>query len=471
MTIKEFASSALYHFDWVVLYYFIGISFFYTFLLIMSIPEVFSSYVMSKDEHLKRLFTSETAPGISLIAPAYNEEASIVDSVRSMLTMEYPSIEVVVINDGSKDGTIEILKKEFELREVPPVFRRVLKTKEIRALYRSKRYSHLIVVDKENGGKADALNAGLNVARTPLVCAMDADTLIEPDAILKMARAYVMKNNVVAVGGTIRIVNDCTVEQSRVVEVRPPKKLIPSYQIVEYLRAFLFGRLGFNKIGGNLVISGAFGLFHRESVLEAGGYADDTVGEDMELVVRLHRTMREKKRPYVVDFIPDPVAWTEAPEDYKTLGRQRERWHRGLADSLMRHRKMLLNPRYGMVGLVVFPYYFFVELIAPIIELLGYIAFIISLCFGLIDWFFAILFFMAAYGFGVVLSMFSIVLEEAFFQRYPKTSHIIYLIFISLIENLGYRQRTVFWRLKGLIKYIRGDKSWGKMERRGFKPQ
>lgn len=469
MNWKLFAFSVLYHFDWAVFYYFIFVNGFYTMLLILSIPELFRNYALSRDENLKRLFESDASPAITLLAPAYNEEATIVESLSAMLTIEYPDLQVVVVNDGSGDRTMDVLKTAFSLFEMPPVFRRLLPTAEVRALYRSHRFSALTVVDKENGGKADALNAALNVAGTPLVCAMDADTLIEPDALLRMVRPFLMKENTVAAGGTIRIANDCVVDKARVVKVRPPRRFLPAVQVVEYLRAFLFGRLGINRLGGNLVISGAFGLFSRKAVLDAGGWLRGTVGEDMELVVRMHRIMCEKRTPYLVDFIPDPVAWTEAPETLKVLSRQRERWHRGLTDTLARHKIMFCNPRYGPIGMIVFPYFVIVEWLAPVVELLGYAGLAIGLWFGIVDWFFAALFFSAAYGLGVVLSLFSIVLEEAFYQRFPRTRHILYLVAIALLENLGYRQLTVLWRVKGIVRYLRGETSWGRMERRGFK--
>jgi len=326
------------------------------------------------------------------------------------------------------------------------------------------------VVDKENGGKADALNVGLSFAQGELVCAMDADTLIEADGLQRMVRPFLYATDVVATGGTIRVVNGSEVKFGRVVKTRVPTNALAGMQVVEYLRAFLFGRLGWNRLGGNIIISGAFGLFLRESVLGAGGYLHDTVGEDMELVLRLKRLSYEQGGPGKIAFVPDPVAWTEVPESLRVLGRQRDRWHRGLADVLWRHRRMLLNPRYGVTGLVVFPYYAFVELLAPVIEAAGLVTLALGLIFGIIDWNFAALFYLTAYGLGTALTAFTLILEDLSFHRYETFRDRALLFWWALLENLGYRQLTVYWRLRGLWKFLRGRKDWGAMERKGFRP-
>jgi cellulose synthase/poly-beta-1,6-N-acetylglucosamine synthase-like glycosyltransferase len=339
----------------------------------------------------------------------------------------------------------------------------------VNQLYRSRVNPSLLIADKENGGKADSLNAGLDLATGELVCAIDADTLIEPDALLRMVRPFLRSDDVLAAGGTIRVVNDCDVENGRVRKIRVPRSFLPAVQVIEYLRAFLFGRLGWNRLGGNLIISGAFGLFRREVMIEAGGYMHDTVGEDMELVARIRRTAREKgHKTQRVDFIPDPVAWTEVPESWAVLGRQRDRWHRGLADTLWRHRKVLLNPRYGALGLVVFPHFFFVELIAPVVELVGLVGLAVGLFIGAIDVSFALLFFLVAYGLGVLLSALTLVLEEFSFQRYDRQGQRLRLMGYSLFDSVGYRHVTVYWRLRGIVSYLRGRTEWGAMERRGI---
>ncbi len=452
-----------------ILVYFLLVTTFYALLLVSAAIDLRPHLLKERGENRRRLLRSDMVPRISLIAPAYNEGKTIVESVRALLGLQYPRLEVVVINDGSNDNTMAVLQDQFDLVDVHPIFRRRLTTRPVRALYRSRIHPNLTVVDKENGGKADALNAGLNLAQEELVCAIDADTLIEPDALQRMVRPFLESEPVVAVGGTIRPVNECTVQGGRVTKVRVPRSLLVGVQVAEYLRAFLFGRLGWNRLGGNLIISGAFGLFRREAVIEAGGYQHDTVGEDMELVVRLRRLGYERQQPQDVVFIPDPVAWTEVPESGRILGRQRDRWHRGLADVLWRHRRLFLNPRYGALGLVVYPYFVLVELLAPVVEAAGlFITALLVLLQGG-NGTYALLFFLVAYGYGATLSIWTLVIEEFSFRRIDTVRDRLVLVAWCLIENLGYRQLTVLWRLRGLLKYWRGHTDWGVMERAGFR--
>lgn len=454
--------------EFIVLMYFIAVNGWYLVLLVSAFLEMRRHMLLISGESRWRLLSSRLSPTISMLAPAYNEEATVETSLRALLALHYPQLEVIVINDGSKDSTIDVLVRNFDLVPVRNVYDQVVSTKPVRAVYRSRTYKGLVVVDKENGGKADALNVGLNFAHGDLVCAMDADTLIEADGLQRMVRPFLYKNNVLASGGTIRIVNGSSVESGRVSVTRVPRNMVAGFQIIEYLRAFLFGRLGWNRLGGNLIISGAFGLFRREAVMEAGGYLHDTVGEDMELVIRLKRRSYESGNPGTIEFVPDPVAWTEAPESLKVLGRQRDRWQRGLADVLWRHRDMFLNPRYGVTGMVVIPYYVFVELCAPVVEAFGLLGLVIGLLFGMLDVQFALLFYLTAYGLGTALTAFTLILEDISFHRYERFGDRVKLFGLTLLENLGYRQMTVWWRLKGLWKFMRGRKDWGVMERKGF---
>ena len=455
--------------EYIVGVYFLLVNTFYATLLVSAGFSMRRHLLRTWHQRHWRLLGSELAPRLSMIAPAYNEESTIVESARALLTLRYPSLEIVIVNDGSSDATLETMERELGLYRIHPDYERLVEHAPIRGIYRSRRISQLVVVDKENGGgKADALNAGLNVSSGELACAVDADTLIEPDALLRLVQPYIERDDVVACGGTVRVANGSVVRSGRVVERRAPRRLLPGVQTIEYVRAFLFGRLGWNSFGGNLIISGAFGLFRREAVAEAGGYLHETVGEDMELVARLRRRSYEKGGPDKVIFVPDPVAWTEAPERMKDLAGQRDRWHRGLADTMVRHKGVLLNPRYGTLGLIAFPYFFFVELLAPLVEAFGLLALPAALLLHAVNWEFALLLFLVAYGYGLALTLSSLMLEEVTESPYARFGDRLRLIPWVIIESIGYRQTTVVWRLRGLWKYLRGESSWGAMTRSGF---
>jgi YaiO family outer membrane protein len=454
--------------DLTILIYFLVLNSFYGVLLILSIPEIWEQTRLAEDEDFQRLMQSDALPPITILVPAYNESATIEASVTAILTLEYRNYEVVVVNDGSKDDTMEQLRHAFDLYEIPRVYPETIETKPLRALYRSRSRSRLLVLDKENGGKADSLNAAINASRFPLVIAVDADTLIEPDALLRLTRPFLLGREIAAVGGTVRVANNCTVTDGRVTDARVPSKVIPGIQVVEYLRAFLFGRLGWNRLGGNLIISGAFGLFRKEYVMAVGGYRTNSIVEDLDLVVRMHRHLRRNKIKYEMPFIPDPVAWTEVPESFKILSRQRERWHRGLIAAMWQYKGMLFNPRYGRIGFLAMPFFAFGEMLAPVVELLGYIITAVGLAFGLVNVSFALLFILVAWGYGMLLSIWAVVLEEVSFRRYRRSIDLFRLLLFASLENFGYRQMTVWWRLKAFANVAKGVHVWGDMTRKGF---
>ena len=330
---------------------------------------------------------SPATPAISIVLPALNEEKTVVTSVRSLLALNYPAFEVVVVNDGSRDGTLAALKHEYGLVEAPMTHDPQVATHPVTAIYRSPIAADIVVLDKINGGsKADAVNAGLNAAKHPLVCVLDADSLLDNDALVRVVLPFIEDPRTIAVGGTVRVANGCVVDGGRVTRARLPKNWLARFQVVEYLRAFLSGRVAQSAINSLLIISGGFGVFRREMLLEIGGFAADSLGEDMEIVTRLHRYCREQKKPYRIVFLPDPVCWTEVPESARSLASQRNRWQRGTLDVLQRHIVMMCNPRYGSVGLFAAPYYGIFEAFGPIVECLGYIATIVGACFGLINW-------------------------------------------------------------------------------------
>jgi len=454
--------------DVAILVYFLVLNSFYALLLILSIPEIWEQTRLAEDEDFQRLMQSDALPPITILVPAYNESATIEASVTAILTLEYRNYEVVVVNDGSRDDTLEQLRHAFDLYEIPRIYPETIPTKPLRALYRSRTRSRLLVLDKENGGKADSLNAAINASRFPLVIAVDADTLIEPDALLRLTRPFLLGRQIAAVGGTVRVANNCTVKDGRVSDARVSTHPLPGIQVVEYLRAFLFGRLGWNRLGGNLIISGAFGLFRKDYVMAVGGYRTSSIVEDLDLVVRLHRYLRTNKIKYEMPFIPDPVAWTEVPESLKILSRQRERWHRGLIAAMWQYKTMLFNPRYGRIGFLAMPFYAFGEMLAPVVELLGYVITVLGLSFGVVNVSFALLFVLVAWGYGMLLSIWAVVLEEVSFRRYRRFGDLFRLLLFATLENFGYRQCTVWWRLKAFVKLWQRVPVWGDMTRKGF---
>lgn len=453
---------------WIVLAYFAFVNGFYLLMLMVAAREMVVSARLERFEQRWRVLGSSAAPTISVIAPAYGEERTIAASTKALLALNYPNLEVIVVVDGSPDGTLEVLQTTFQMHEVPLAVDARLPTQPVRHIYRSIRQPNLTVVDKENGGKADALNAGVNVSTGELVCAIDADTIIEVDALQRMVRPFLIRDGVVAAGGTIRVANGSEVAHGRIIRPRAPKGPLPGFQAVEYMRAFLIGRLGWNRLGGNLIVSGAFGLFRSEAILSIGGYRHDTVGEDVELVARLRVEGLRTGTPSRVEFVPDPVAWTEVPADLRSLGRQRDRWHRGLADTLWRHRSAMLRPSMGPLGLVVLPYFLFVELLAPVVEIIGLVTLLIAIPLGLVDPTFALLFLLLAYGIGLALSVLTLMVEEIRFHRYDSNLGRLRMLLWAILEPLGYRQLTVLWRIRGLINWARGRSDWGRMERTGF---
>lgn len=413
---------------------------------------------------------SEMSMPVSILVPAYNEEPSIVASLRSLLKSQFIEFEVVVINDGSKDGTLAVLKDAFGLVEVGRVPRSNLPTKLVRAVYASPLEPRVVVIDKENGGKADALNAGINHANFPLFCAIDGDSMLDAGALSRLVWEFQAAPETVAVGGIVRIVNGSRFENGHLVEVRTPRSLLANLQIVEYLRAFLGGRVGWSKAGMLMIISGAFGLFRRDVCVEVGGYDPTTVGEDAELVLRLHRHQRERGEPCRITFFPDPICWTECPEDLGTLMRQRDRWQRGLIEMIARHRTMLFRPRFGRIGCVAVPYFLVFEVLGPTIECIGYALFVVAVALGIIPLAFALAFLAIALTYGLVLSFLVILMEERAFRRYPGWTDLIRLAVCAVIENIGYRQLLAVVRMRAWYTLARGKQHWGEMTRKGFGP-
>jgi cellulose synthase/poly-beta-1,6-N-acetylglucosamine synthase-like glycosyltransferase len=405
---------------------------------------------------------------VSLVVPAYNEAATIATSVRALLQLRYQHFEVIVVNDGSKDETLATLIREFELTPFPEAYRVQIRTKPVRGIYRSHKHPNLRVIDKENGGgKADATNAGINAARYPIFYCGDADSILDPHSLEHVVRPFLEDPRTVACGGTVRIINGCTVRGGVLEKVGLPKNPLALVQVVEYLRAFLGGRLGWSAINGMLIVSGAFGVFHRETVVEAGGFRADVIGEDMEMTVRLHRTLSARRRRYRVAFIPDPVCWTDAPEDIGTLAKQRRRWQRGLAESLWENRKMCFARGSGAAGWLAFPFFVLFELLSPLVEVGGMLIMALAFALGMMSGTGFLAFVAAAFALGVMLSTTALLLEELSFHTYPKARHLLALFVVSILENFGYRQLNSIWRLQAMWGWMRGEKvTWGVMKRK-----
>lgn len=418
-------------------------------------------------DQLPQVFSGHEIP-ISILVPAYNEAATISGSVRSLLQLSYPEYEVIVINDGSSDDTLAALIEEFGLERFPEAYHAQIPTSTVRSVWRSRRHPHLKVIDKANGGKADALNVGINIARYSLFCGIDADSVLARDSLQRVVKPFLRDSRVVATGGTVRVANGCTIEGGYLTKVGLPTNMLALFQVVEYLRAFLFGRLGWSAISGMLIISGAFGLFRKETVISVGGYRRSTIGEDMELVVRMHRLLRARREQYRIEFLPDPVCWTESPEDLPTLRNQRIRWQRGLSESLAANWRLMLLPNGGVPGWVAFPFMAVFEWLGPLLELGGYVLMTLAWLSGAISWSAFACFLFVALGLGIMLSVSGLMLEEMSFHTFSGPRQLARLLMVAVVENFGYRQLNVWWRLVGLFRWMfRTRSSWGTMKRSG----
>jgi cellulose synthase/poly-beta-1,6-N-acetylglucosamine synthase-like glycosyltransferase len=465
----EIVREFLLRIDDAILIYFLALNTFVLILVLLGFRTTRSSAAQVHSRDLRRLIQSPFVPPVSIIVPAYNEVTNIVETVQSLLQLRYPRFEVIVVNDGSIDATLERLIERFALSAVGRGFEDRVPCKPIEAIYESPRFPNLVVVDKENGGKGDALNAGLNVSRYPLFCAIDGDSVLEEDALLRVIAPFQEHpDTMVAAGGTIRIANGSKLRGGRVIDVALSRALLPRIQVVEYLRAFLFGRMGWSSLGGLLVISGAFGVFEKRAVVDAGGYATDSVGEDMELVVRMHRSLRERKRPYRIGFVPEPVCWTEAPRSLAVLRRQRMRWQRGLIDSLQRHREMIGNPHYGSIGLIAMPYYLLFEMLGPVVELIGFLIVPASYFLGVLDLPVMQAIFASAVLYGLVVSIVAVLLDDLAFRRYRGAIALLSLTSAAVVEAVAFRPLSAAWRVGAFWQHFRNDLSWGQMEREGL---
>lgn len=448
-----------------ILLYFTLLNTFYAAAVYVATQELARHVRRRQSVGLNELLSREFYKPVSILVPAYGEEATIEASVNSFLALHYPQFEVVVVNDGSKDATLQTLIDAYDLIPTERHPSRVLHTKDVRGVYRSRRAANLTVIDKVNGGKADALNVALTYATYPLFCAVDADSLLDAEALLRLARRFIENDQLVAAGGSVRVMNGGVLRDGRVTELRLPGTWIERVQIVEYARAFLAGRTTFSAMGILLVISGAFGLFKRSDVMDVGGFLEGTVGEDMELVLRLHRHLREQRRPYAIEFDVDPVCWTQAPDTRAVLRNQRDRWQRGLWEGLWAHRRMWFNPRYGRIGLIALPYYLLFEALAPIIEVLGYAYMILLALTGNLSAEFAALFLILALLYGTVVSVAALSIELFMRVHFQRPRDRLMLLLTALGENFGFRQWHAWVRFRATLKLGQKKGQWGAMTR------
>lgn len=402
---------------------------------------------------------------ISIIVPAYNEEVTILSTIESLRKLDYPEIEIVVVNDGSKDDTCKIVIEHYNLKKVKRPVRKMVQCKDVIDIYENNGDIRIILVDKENGGKSDALNMGINICRYPLFICVDADSALQHDSLKKIVAPFMESDEVIAVGGNIKVANQVVIKDGKIVKMNTPKKLIVIFQIIEYFRVFLTSRVAFNHINANLIISGAFGIYSKKAVIDVGGYSTDIVGEDMDLVVKLHCFFRKNKLPYKITYVPDAICWSQVPEKLSVLKAQRKRWHVGLGQALRAHSFMMLRPAYGSVGMLAYPYFVFFEYITPILEICGLATIIISFIMKLINikFFFTYLLFYVIYN--IVASLVAILLETYIFGGVLSLGVIMKLMVFSLIECLGFRQLCSIFRIGAFFGTKKNRNNWGNMKR------
>lgn len=457
----------------VAIYYVMIVNILYFAIMGLSYRNISTIFRRSKYSSYNTLSGSELVPSVSLLVPAYNEELTIIENVYCLMTLNYPNYEVIVINDGSSDKTLSVLISEFKLEKMSnPEIRGTIETNDMRGIYHNPDYPQLFIIDKENGGKADSLNAGINFSHYPLISSIDADSLLEKDALIRMARMY-MENpeEMVAIGGDVRIANGCLIENGAVKKVSLPRKIWPMFQSIEYLKAFLGGRIGWSHINGLVIVSGAFGLFRKDYVIAVGGYRGGYPGEDMNIIIKLHRYMLSHKLPYKVAFCPEAVCWTQAPDSYKIISNQRMRWGRGNLKNMIENRGMLFNPKYKVMGMITMPYNVLFETFNPYFRITGLLALIGYTLLDMTHWRILLTFFLLNFLSGYLLSVGAIILEEIAFRRFKKLSDLWKMLLFSALKFAGYHQLGVIWRIQGHIQYLRKNNSWGAMTRQSWKEE
>lgn len=439
--------------DLFLLSYFLFLNGFYALLLILTNPELIRRVQEVKASDLYNLLPLDLVPPVSIIIPAHNEKDILLASMTSAMQIQFAHFEVIIVDDGSTDQTLQLLIDTYRLFPVPQVFIPALQTAPIKYCYRSKEYPQLLVVQKENGGREDALNAGINASTAPFFIGIDADSLIEPDAIHRLMQHLLTKKNICAMGGTLCIINGCKIEKGKIKEIHLPSSFWGKMQVVEYFKAFFFGRVGWNRLGGSFLISGGFGLFNKQAVVEVGGFKKVLAG-DLDLTIRLHEKMREKKQPYAIDYMFDAIVWTDVPQTYSSLAKQRKRWHCSIIDECWHHKHMIFNWRYGIVGFLHIPYLLLGEGLGPLVEGFGYLYIAFCFFYGVLNFTFFWYFILIAWGVSMFLTIASVIMEEIFLKKYITLRQIFKMLLFSIIENFTYRPLTVWWRIEGFFRFF-----------------
>ena len=461
-------------FEYAIFYYGICLMLSYLILVFFSIIEINKYNHRNRFINYSPLLNSEHIPGISIIAPAFNEALTIINGVHTLLSLSYPKFEVIVVNDGSTDDSLQQLIEEYDLVESNFFYDIAIQTYPIKAIYKSSNlvYSKLTVVDKENGkSKADACNAGINVSSYPLFLGTDIDCILHKETLLKMVKPFIEeKTRVIAAGAVIRASNSCEVDNGYLKKIHVSSQYLPLFQELEYIRAFLLGRMAWSKINGLMLVSGAIGLFDKEIALAAGGYDNTSLGEDMELIARMRIWMHDNNQKYLVKYIPESLCWTEVPSTIKILARQRTRWTQGLAQTLWIHKRAFLNSKYKVFGLLTYPYWIFFEWMAPFIEAGGILYYIYLIITGQLTWEYAIVLFLFIYSFSVMITLIAILWDDLVGMKYSSKRDVLKLCLGAIVEPFAYHPLVLFYSLRGnWFFFTRRKLAWGEMTRTGFK--
>ena len=450
---KEYFISVSYWLDPFFLIYFFLINITYLLLLFLGSIVIYKRERELESEDFNYNFKINSLPIVTFLLPFYNESDKIVDMVENLLNITYPQKKIILINDGSIDNSFDLVNEHFKLVLNPEPYTIEFGTGKIRGFYRSRSFPNLFVIDKEHSKKADSLNAALNFCNTIYTITIDADTTVDNIEFNTLIRPILNTPTTIAVGAGVRIRNGCTYIFNQINTDKYPPSYSVGMQANEYLRAFIM-REGWNYFGGSFVLSGAFSIFSTETLKKIKGFGP-TTADDLEIILRLHRIYRAAKTPYKIFYLPDPVAWTEGPPTIKRLSKQRRLWQKGTLESIWFHKSVLFNPKYGFYGLITYPFLVFAETIEPLIECVAYLYIIVGLYVGGVNSFSLMLLLLSVYVFNIIYTLGCILLEELSFQKFRNRRTIFLLTFYTFLENLGFRQLSIWWRLQGIYDFIK----------------